>query len=121
MVDNTISNESLAMMDFENNKKSEGVAFLLWFFLGLFGAHRFYLKQVASAVVMLILTLTFVGIFVTAIWWVIDAFLITGMVREHNQTLINKIKNEDTVDKDKKQNIFVYIFLFVAGFLFGGF
>ena len=36
------SSEALTMMNFENNKKSEGVAFLLWFFLGLFGAHRFY-------------------------------------------------------------------------------
>ena len=86
------SSEALTMMNFENNKKSEGVAFLLWFFLGLFGAHRFYLKQVASAVIMLVLTLTFFGIIVTAIWWVIDAFLITGMTREHNQKLIDKIK-----------------------------
>lgn len=29
---------------YEANRKSLGLAYLLWFFLGLFGAHRFYLR-----------------------------------------------------------------------------
>ena len=66
--------------------------FCFGFFWGFLAHIGFILKQVASAVIMLVLTLTFFGIIVTAIWWVIDAFLITGMTREHNQKLIDKIK-----------------------------
>lgn len=47
-------------------------AFLLSLFLGVFGAHRFYTGRTASAVVMLILTLSFIGILVTSIWNFVD-------------------------------------------------
>lgn len=47
-------------------------AFLLSMFLGVFGAHRFYAGKIGSGVAMLILTLTFIGIFVTAVWNSID-------------------------------------------------
>lgn len=33
---------------YEAGRKSAGVAYLLWFFLGTFGAHRFYLKRTMS-------------------------------------------------------------------------
>lgn len=47
-------------------------AFLLSFFLGIFGAHRFYTGRVASGVVMLILTLSLIGLIVSAIWNFVD-------------------------------------------------
>lgn len=47
-------------------------AFLLSFFLGVLGAHRFYVGRTGSAIVMLILTLSFVGLFVSAVWNVVD-------------------------------------------------
>jgi len=47
-------------------------AFLLSFFLGIFGAHRFYVGKIGSGIAMLILTLTFIGILATAIWNLID-------------------------------------------------
>lgn len=54
-------------------------AFLLAFFLGAFGAHRFYAGKIGTAVVQLILTLTIIGYFVTAIWVFIDwIILLTG-------------------------------------------
>ncbi len=52
--------------------KQWAVAFLLAFFLGIFGAHRFYLRQTASAIVMLVLSLTIVGMIITGIWSFID-------------------------------------------------
>ena len=45
-----LSNDARVMMLFEANKKAAVVAYLLWFFLGLFGAHNFYLKRTGVAV-----------------------------------------------------------------------
>ncbi len=74
--------------------KSVAIAYLLWFFLGGFGIHRFYLRKPQTAVIMLILTvagyiLTFVVVgflllWAVGIWWIVDAFLIPGMIREAN-------------------------------------
>src|SRR3546814_9787331 len=33
---------------YEAGRRSMGLAYLLWFFLGTFGAHRFYLKRTGS-------------------------------------------------------------------------
>ncbi len=33
---------------YEAGRKSAGIAYLLWFFLGTFGVHRFYLKRTTS-------------------------------------------------------------------------
>ncbi|DAC31598.1 MAG TPA: TM2 domain-containing protein [Candidatus Poseidoniaceae archaeon] len=55
------------------------VAYILWFFLGFFGAHRFYLNQIALGFLYL---LTF-GLF--GLGWFIDLFLIPDLVRQHNR------------------------------------
>ncbi|MCD8793335.1 TM2 domain-containing protein [Staphylococcus gallinarum] len=87
-----------------NNSKSTGVAYLLWFFLGGFGAHRFYLGKTGSAVGLLVLTLltswwTF-GI-PTIIWVIIDAFLIPSIIREHAQAERNLATTEVQLMKNK--------------------
>lgn len=82
-----LSHDTRALMLFEANKKTALVAYLLWFFLGLFGAHNFYLKRPGVAVTQLILTLTVVGSAITAVWVLVDAFLIPGWVRRQNNLL----------------------------------
>jgi TM2 domain-containing membrane protein YozV len=87
------------LMYFEANKKSAGVAYLLLFFLGGFGAHRFYLGRQGSAVAQIAilwgsipLMLVFIGfltIWITPIWLFIDLFLIPQMVSQHNNKLLN--------------------------------
>jgi hypothetical protein len=52
------------------------VALLLAWFLGLFGAHRFYVRKTGSAITMLILSFTIVGLLVTGIWNLIDMIII---------------------------------------------
>ena len=56
--------------------KSRLVAFLLAFLLGVFGVHRFYVGKTGSAVAMLILSLTLVGMIVTGIWALADWIII---------------------------------------------
>jgi TM2 domain-containing membrane protein YozV len=82
-----LSSDTRAMMLFEANKKTAVVAYVLWFFLGLFGAHNFYLKRTGVAVTQLILTLTIVGMLITIVWALVDAFLIPGWVRNQNNLL----------------------------------
>ncbi|MBP3965918.1 TM2 domain-containing protein [Paenibacillus lignilyticus] len=86
----------LLLLDQEvrNQGKNMLVAYILWFFLGSFGAHRFYMKKTGSAVAQLILTITIIGYIVSAIWVLIDAFLLHGMVKEENQRVEGRIIDE---------------------------
>ena len=82
-----LSSDARAMMLFEANKKTALVAYLLWFVVGLFGGHNFYLKRTGVAVTQLILSLTIVGMLITVFWVLVDAFLIPGWVRNQNNLL----------------------------------
>jgi hypothetical protein len=86
--------------------RSMPVTYLLWWFLGIFGAHRFYLRAYKSgacqAALMPLLVIigmviggTDLGVaastslvplwFVVMLgWWLVDAFLIPGMTRRAN-------------------------------------
>lgn len=74
-----------------NEKKSDFVAYLLWFFLGTFGVHRMYLDRWVSGFFMLMLlgigTLTapiligYIPLIILGLWWVIDLFLIHIMIQ----------------------------------------
>lgn len=65
--------------------KSKMTAFLLAFFFGTLGVHRFYLGLGGSGAVMLILTLTVIGWPISLIWAVIDCILIlTGGLRDRD-------------------------------------
>jgi len=82
-----LSNDARILMLYEANKKTALVAYLLWFFLGWFGGHNFYLERTGVAVTQLILSLTVVGLTITIIWVLVDAFLIPGWVRRQNNLL----------------------------------
>jgi TM2 domain-containing membrane protein YozV len=82
-----LSNDTRVLMLYEANKKTALVAYILWFFLGLFGAHNFYLERTGVAVAQLILSLIIVGLVITIIWVLVDAFLIPGWVRRQNNLL----------------------------------
>ena len=58
--------------------KSKGVAYLLWFFLGFFGAHKFYLGKVGMGILYLF-TLGLLGI-----GWFIDLFTLGTQVDVYN-------------------------------------
>src|SRR5262249_22046608 len=86
-----LSSDTRAMMLFEANRKSLAAAYLLWFFLGWFGGHNFYLGRTGVAVTQLILTITILGMLVTFFWVIVDAFLIPGWVRRQNNLLAQQL------------------------------
>ncbi len=96
---------------YEARKRSMVLAYVAWFFLGVLGAHRLYLKRTRSGAALFALTATpwllgfiagltaagdgtalmAVVTFLSIVWWVIvplwllvDAFLIPGMVESYN-------------------------------------
>lgn len=80
--------------EMKNRGKSMLVAYVLWYFLGMFGGHRFYLGRKGSAIAMLILTITVVGIIVTAVWSLVDVFLTYKMVKDQNEQTETTVLNE---------------------------
>ena len=82
-----LGTDARAMMMFEANRKDIFAAYALWFFLGYFGAHNFYLRRTGVAVAQLVLTLTIIGLVINFFWHFIDAFLIPGWVRRENRML----------------------------------
>ncbi len=82
-----VSNDTRVLMLFEANKKAALIAYLLWFFVGIFGGHNFYFKRTGLAITQLILSITIVGLLITCVWILIDAFLIPGWVRDQNNLL----------------------------------
>lgn len=84
----------------EGSAKSIGFAYILWAFLGGFGAHRMYVGRVGSgfgqlalligSVVTLKVVVGLIGLIVLSIWWVADAFLIPGMIRAYDEKLAQR-------------------------------
>ncbi|GIQ68827.1 TM2 domain-containing protein [Xylanibacillus composti] len=74
--------------------KNMVVAYVLWFFLGMLGGHRFYMNRPITAIVQLVLSLTVVGMMITSLWWIADAFLLHGYVQDKNRELENDVVDE---------------------------
>lgn len=89
--------DARVMMQYDALKKSGAVAFLLWFFFGMVGAHRFYLTRGSSAVAMLVIfvislvlltvAIGMLGLIILGVWVIIDAFKIPHWLREYNSKL----------------------------------
>jgi TM2 domain-containing membrane protein YozV len=58
--------------------KSKGIAYLLWFFLGVFGVHKFYLEKIAVGIIYFITG----GLFL--IGWIYDLFTLGNQVDVYN-------------------------------------
>lgn len=87
----TTAELSLIEQRVANDGPSTAVAYLLWFFLGWIGGHRYYLGRPGSAVVQFLTVLMFgVGL----IWVLIDAFLIPGMIRGKKDQIRQKVRTE---------------------------
>ncbi|AHZ54530.1 MULTISPECIES: TM2 domain-containing protein [Bacillus] len=75
----------LVTSEFEKKKKSKGLAYLIWFFLGGLGGHRYYARDFGMAIAM---TLTLGGL---GFWALIDVFFIGSRIGKKNEILEREI------------------------------
>ena len=90
----------ILQQELEKRRKNPVAVWILWAFLGNFGAHRFYLGKVGTGVIMLL-----VGWMTLGIWWIVDAFLITGMLRDNMQAIEAEILQELAVMRMQQQGV----------------
>ena len=76
-----------------NDAKSTGTAYLLWLFLGLFSAHRFYLGTPVLAIVQILSYFLIIGF----VWWIVDAFLIPGMIQQHKEKIRARLMSDMSI------------------------
>jgi len=70
---------SMVQSEFDEKKKTSGIMFLLWWFTGGIGGHRYYLGDIGYAIGM---TLTLGGL---GVWTIIDVFFISKRLNEKNK------------------------------------
>jgi TM2 domain-containing membrane protein YozV len=73
-----------------NDAPSAVVAYLLWFFVGILSAHRFYLGRPGTALLQILSYFIIIGF----IWLLIDVFLIPGMIREKQDAIRHRMTTE---------------------------
>lgn len=87
MMKKGLTSEQLAIVQSEYNKKEKSklTMYLLWWFTGVLGGHRYYLGDIGYAIAM---TLTLGGL---GFWALIDVFFIGSRRDEINEQLENEI------------------------------
>ncbi len=86
----TAQQQSIFYNEFNNHKKSFGIAFCLCFFLGSFGAHKFYLDQAGKGVLYLLFCWTCIP----GILAFINLFTMSGQIKKINQNIAADIINK---------------------------
>lgn len=95
-----LTSQELQMLSSEMAKRQKQavVTWLLWFFLGTIGGHRYYLGRIGTAIAQ---TLTLGGL---GIWTLIDLFLISGMIAKENENIEMNIIQDIQMMKKSKMN-----------------
>ena len=79
--------------------KSKGVAYLLWFFFGCLGIHRFYCGKVLTGLIWLFT----LGLF--GFGWFLDLFLTSGMVDVANARMMGRMGANQNVMQNVVVNV----------------
>lgn len=74
-----------AQMKYNAEKKRQSVAWLLWWFTGVFGGHRYYMGDTRKALKM---TFTLGGL---GVWALIDGFKINGDLSVINDVICARV------------------------------
>jgi len=83
----TTENQILIETRIANEGPSIVVAYLLWLFLWFVSAHRLYLGRPGTAILQILSYFVLIGF----VWWVIDAFLIPGMIRDKQDEIRRRL------------------------------
>lgn len=86
----TTENQILIETRIANEGPSVVVAYLLWLFLWFVAAHRFYLGRPGTAILQILSFFIVIGF----VWWLIDAFLIPGMIRDRQNEIRQRLAAE---------------------------
>jgi len=79
------------------------LAYLLWWFVGIFGMHRLYTKQkiwwiyIVAGIVGIITTFILIGYLILMalfILWIIDGFKLNGIVKDFNLTILENFEKK---------------------------
>ena len=92
-----MENKSISL-NIHADGKNMVIAYLLWWFLGWAGIHRFYLGKTGSGIAQLALTVIgwataviligFVFLAIWGLWWLCDAYYVQKYVKErYNETV----------------------------------
>lgn len=69
------NNMSVVKQHFSNERQCNKVVYiLLAIFFGTLGIHDFYAKYYVRGIIKIVLTLTFIGVYISLIWSIVDAF-----------------------------------------------
>ena len=94
---------ALLQMHYSTRAKSVSTTYVLWFFLGFWGIHRFYLGQsqlgimtIGACIVLSILAMFTFGISLIplGIWWIIELFTLVGTVRSINLAIEEDLRRQ---------------------------
>ena len=77
------------MLIFATQKKNAGIAYILWFLLGFFGVHHFYLGNTERGLLSIPL-----NIFTCAVVWMIEGLVLYKKVEEYNAELLQRMTLE---------------------------
>lgn len=96
-----LSSQDLSILssEMDKHKKSKPLAFLLWFFTGAIGGHRYYMGDIGYALAM---TFTLGGL---GFWAIVDAFLISGRIDEKAEESERKMIAELGLGKEEPETV----------------
>lgn len=97
-MDLTIEELMLIEQRVTNAKKSAGAAYVLWILTGLVSGHRFYLNRPGTALLQIASYFVFIGF----VWWIVDGFLIPGMIQQHNAKVRGRLVDSLRTQKEAK-------------------
>lgn len=80
------------LMEYQLRAKSPLAAYLIWWFLGMFGGHNFYLGRTTQAIWQLVLTLLIITSPIVAVWALVDVFFIGRWLRVNNWPIAADIR-----------------------------
>jgi TM2 domain-containing membrane protein YozV len=88
----SISRRDIARIEglVESRAKKPLTAYALWFFLGWFGAHRFYAGRAKSAFGMAALSISVIGLPISIFWWMADAVILSSILNEERELLYDQ-------------------------------